>query len=212
MPFISKKSNTEHTTTQLSANYKKTAHLLESNIEVLISTGETIIASLDALCQQHHPIYDEIVREFVSIERQEGSPWVRIGWESPGASVVRKTKMRESQALLAAVGSYEEKARGYVENIHLELETMVGEMRNLQRRASRVLVNIGNDNTGVDYSVEISLERQVEAVEEAVGVMIRRRTQKTRVCHVSTVENRPRARNDTGSYMGSFTPTRTSST
>ncbi|KAH0609559.1 uncharacterized protein H6S33_013045 [Morchella sextelata] len=212
MPFISKKSNTEHTTTQLSANYKKTAHLLESNIEVLISTGESIIASLDALCQQHHPIYDEIVREFVSIERQEGSPWVRIGWESPGASVVRKTKMRESQALLAAVGSYEEKARGYVENIHLELETMVGEMRNLQRRVSRVLVNIGNDNTGVDYSVEISLERQVEAVEEAVGVMIRRRTQKTRVCHVSTVENRLRARNDTGSYMGSFTPTRTSST
>ncbi|KAI5842560.1 hypothetical protein DFP73DRAFT_480233 [Morchella snyderi] len=212
IPFISKRANAKHTTTQLSANFKKTAHLLESNIKALISTGESIVASLDALCQQHHPIYDEIVREFVSIERQEGSPWTRIGWESPGASVVRKTKMRESLALLAAIGTYEEKARGYVENIHLELETMVGEMKNLQRRVSRVLVNFRNDDAGANYSAEISLERQVEAVEEAVGVMIRRRTQKTRVCHVSTVENRLRARNDTGSYMGSFTPTRTSST
>lgn len=88
---------------------------------------------------------------------------------------------------------------------------MVGEMKNLQRRVSRVLANFANDDAGMNYSTEISLERQVEAVEEAVGVMIRRRTQKTRVCHVSTVENRLRARNDTGSYMGSFTPTRTSS-
>lgn len=203
-PFITKSVNNLHTRILLSENFDKTARLLDSNIRTLISSGKRITQSLDYLSQQHNPIYDEIVREFVGIEQREEIPW--IGWEGPRAGAMRKTRIREKKQLLALVGSYEEKARGYVESIRLELESMMGEMETLQQRVATSFLSV---DTRTNSSTEIPLERQLEVVEQAVASMLEKRVRRTRrACPTGAPIDR-RAKNETRSYQDIFTPTRT---
>lgn len=208
---MSKGVNSPHIDFRLSENFDRTTQVLNSNIETLISSGKRIVVSLESLSQQHNPIYDEIVREFVNIERREENLWTRIGWESSGASIVRKMKIRENKELLTLVGSYEEKARGYVENVLLELESMVGEMEVLQKRVSENLLGFGV-KARAGSATEIPLERQLEAVEQTVASILNERTRRTRSsCSMGRIINRG-ARNETRSYRNIFTPTRTSKT
>lgn len=193
--------DTLHTHVWLSENFDRAARLLDSNIKTLISNGKNITQFLDSLSQQHNPIYDEIVREFVGIER-EGIPWTRIGWE---AGAVRKTRIRERKQLLALVGSYEEKARGYVENIRLELESMMGEIESLQQRVVTSFLSL---DTRPSSATEIPLERQLEVVEQSVAAMLERRVRRTRRACSTGVTGR-RVKNETRSYRDIFTPTRT---
>lgn len=208
---MSKSADSPHTRIRLLENFDKTVGLLGSNLETLISSGKRIIKSLDSLSEQHNPIYEEIVREFVNIERREETPWTRIGLESPRAGAVRKLRIRESKDLLALVGSYEEKARGYVENIRLELGSMMGEMEILQRRVSNNLLNFGID-IKANGVTEIPLERQLEAVEQVMASMLNKRIRRTRhPCPIDVTIGRM-AKNETGGFRGVFTPTRTSET
>lgn len=196
--------NNLHTRILLSENFDKTARLLDSNIRTLISSGKRITQSLDYLSQQHNPIYDEIVREFVGIEQREEIPW--IGWEGPRAGAMRKTRIREKKQLLALVGSHEEKARGYVESIRLELESMMGEMETLQQRVATSFLSV---DTRTNSSTEIPLERQLEVVEQAVAAMLEKRVRRTRrACSTGAPIDR-RVKNETRSYQDIFTPTRT---
>lgn len=208
---MSKSADSPHTRIRLLENFDKTVGLLGSNLETLISSGKRIIKSLDSLSEQHNPIYEEIVREFVNIERREETPWTRIGLESPRAGAVRKLRIRESKDLLALVGSYEEKARGYVENIRLELGSMMGEMEILQRRVSNNLLNFGID-IKANGVTEIPLERQLEAVEQVMESILNKRIRRTRhPCPIDVTISRM-AKNETGGFRGVFTPTRTSET
>lgn len=203
---MTKSVDTLHTHVWLSENFDRAARLLDSNIRTLVSNGKNITQFLDSLSQQHNPIYDEIVREFVGIERREGIPWTRIGWEGPRAGAVRKTRIRERKQLLALVGSYEEKARGYVENIRLELESMMGEMEALQQRVVTSFLSL---DTRPSSATEIPLERQLEVVEQAVAAMLERRARRTRrACSTGILTDR-RVKNETRSYRDIFTPTRT---
>lgn len=203
---MTKGVNSPHTRFLLSENFNKTARLLDSNIRVLVSNGKRITESLDSLSQQHNPIYDEIVREFVGIERREGIPWTRIGWESPRAGAVRKARIRERKKLLELVGSYEERARGYVENIRLELESMMGKMESLQQRVTTDFLSI---NTRTNGATEIPLESQLEVVEQAVATMLEKRVRGARqACSTGVLIGR-RVKNETRSYQDIFTPTRT---
>lgn len=198
--------DTLHTNAWLSENFDRTARLLDSGIRTLISNGKNITQSLDALSQQHNPIYDEIVREFVGIERREGMPWTRIGWESPRAGAVRKMRIRERKQLLVLVGSYEERARGYVENIRLELESMMSEMRTLQQRVTTSFLSL---DTRAGSATEIPLGHQLEAVEHAVAAMLEKRAWRTKKsCSTGVLIGR-RVKNETRSYQDIFTPTRT---
>lgn len=208
---MSKSADSPHTRIRLLENFDKTVGLLGSNLETLISSGKRIIKSLDSLSEQHNPIYEEIVREFVNIERREETPWTRIGLESPRAGAIRKLRIRESKDLLALVGSYEEKARGYVENIRLELGSMMGEMEILQRRVSNNLLNFGID-IKANSVTEVPLERQLEAVEQVMASMLNKRIRRTRhPCPIDVTISRM-AKNETGGFRGVFTPTRTSET
>lgn len=198
--------DTLHTNAWLSENFDRTARLLDSGIRTLISNGKNITQSLDALSQQHNPIYDEIVREFVGIERREGMPWTRIGWESPRAGAVRKMRIRERKQLLVLVGSYEERARGYVENIRLELESMMSEMGTLQQRVTTSFLSL---DTRAGSATEIPLGHQLEAVEHAVAAMLEKRAWRTKKsCSTGVLIGR-RVKNETRSYQDIFTPTRT---
>lgn len=198
--------DTLHTNAWLSENFDRTARLLDSGIRTLISNGKNITQSLNALSQQHNPIYDEIVREFVGIERREGMPWTRIGWESPRAGAVRKMRIRERKQLLVLVGSYEERARGYVENIRLELESMMSEMKTLQQRVATSFLSL---DTRAGSTTEIPLGHQLEAVEHAVAAMLEKRTWRTKKsCSTGVLIGR-RVKNETRSYQDIFTPTRT---
>lgn len=215
VPFISRSVDNTHTLIRLSENYNRTAYLLESSLGTLIFGGKSIIESLDGLIEQHNPIYDEIVREFVNLDRRGETTWARIGWESSGASLARKLKTRESKELLALVGGYEEMARGYVENIRLELESMMGGMENLQKRISRDILSLSQVtvDSEANGSIGMPLKRQLEAVEETVAAMLRKRRQRTRrsaACSMGVLGNK--ARNETGMYLDIFTPTRTSTT
>lgn len=203
---MAKSVDSLHTHIWLSENFDRTARLLDSNIRTLIFNGKHITMSLDSLSQQHNPIYDEIVREFVGIEQREEIPWTRIGWEGPRAGLVRKTRIRERKQLLALVGSYEEKARGYVENIRLELEGMMGEMETLQQRIATSFLSI---ETRTSSGTEIPPERQLEAVKQAVAEMLEQRARRTRrVCSAGVPINH-RIKNETRSYQKIFIPTRT---
>lgn len=119
---------------------------------------------------------------------------------------MRKTRIRERKQLLALVGSYEEKARGYVENIRLELESMMGEMETLQQRVVTSFLSL---DTRPSSATEIPLERQLEVVEQAVSAMLERRARRTRrACSTGALTGR-RVKNETRSYRDIFTPTRT---
>lgn len=121
-------------------------HHINSTISTLTQETGTILRSLSTLSHQHAPIYASIVREFTMIERAQTTLWTRA----------RGVDYSESKELLALVGTYEEKARGYVERIGMEYVSLRGELASLRE---------GLKMTGrVSGGEPAPLEAQVRAV------------------------------------------------
>jgi len=167
---------------RISETFNKAAEVLESNLRLLVSDGETIFTSLTALTEQHKPIYDEIVREVVDIKKEEAlvlsSLWTRFG-----GNAAQRKNFRENAQLLAVIGSYEEQARGYVESTVLELDRMTADLELLRRRvAEPLLVDGGNVGVGgardKARGAQIPLSVHIEAIEGAVTRLVRKRAQR----------------------------------
>ncbi|CUS07528.1 unnamed protein product [Tuber aestivum] len=167
---------------RISETFNKAAEVLESNLRLLVSDGETIFTSLTALTEQHKPIYDEIVREVVDIKKEEAlvlsSLWTRFG-----GNAAQRKNFRENAQLLAVIGSYEEQARGYVESTVLELDRMTADLELLRRRvAEPLLVDGGSAGVGgargKARGAQIPLSVHIEAIEGAVARLVRKRAQR----------------------------------
>ncbi|KAG0132923.1 hypothetical protein HOY82DRAFT_605371 [Tuber indicum] len=120
-------SQTQH----LSTSHEILAHHINNTLSALAQETGTILRSLRTLSHQHAPIYASIVREFTAIERAQTTLWTRA----------RGVDYSESKELLALVGTYEEKARGYVERVGMEYVALRGELVGLReglKEAGRV--------------------------------------------------------------------------
>ncbi|KAG0636028.1 hypothetical protein HOY80DRAFT_393310 [Tuber brumale] len=167
---------------RISETFNKAAEVLESNLRLLVSDGETIFTSLTALTEQHKPIYDEIVREVVDIKKEEAlvlsSLWTRFG-----GNAAQRKNFRENAQLLAVIGSYEEQARGYVESTVLELDRMTADLELLRRRVAEPLL-VDGASAGAGRAgdkargAQIPLSVHIEAIEGAVTRLVRKRAQR----------------------------------
>ncbi|KAG0633660.1 hypothetical protein HOY80DRAFT_1103609 [Tuber brumale] len=135
-------SQTQH----LSTAHEILAHRINTTLSTLAQETGTILHSLRTLSRQHVPIYASIVREFTAIEHAQTTLWTRA----------RGVDYSESKELLALVGTYEEKARGYVERIGMEYVALRGELMGLREG----LKEAGRVSSGES----VPLEAQIHAV------------------------------------------------
>ncbi|TGZ80883.1 hypothetical protein EX30DRAFT_319690, partial [Ascodesmis nigricans] len=117
------------------------ASALETNLRLLIASGQHIASALDDLARQHKPIHDEIIREFSDIRKAQqtrgqkstlSTLWARFG--------ITRDNFRENEKLLGEIHTYQDKARGYVEVTLMELRRMVTELDGLRRRVAQPLL------------------------------------------------------------------------
>jgi len=94
---------------------------MDDTFSALTHETSTILCSLKTLSRQHAPIYTSIVREFTAIEGAQTILWTRA----------RGLDSSESE-LLTLVGTYGEKACGYVKRIRLEYFAQQGELVGLR--------------------------------------------------------------------------------
>ena len=162
---------------QIAATFNRAAEVLESNLRQLVGDGETIFTSLTHLSEQHKPIYDEIVREFVDIKKEEDVVLSSL-WTMMGGNKVQRKNFKENGKLLEMIGKYEEEARGLVESTVLELDRMMADLEILRRRVAEPLLVGEGGAAGAHMGVgvgEIPLNTHIEAIEKAVERLTRKR-------------------------------------
>ncbi|CAZ82638.1 unnamed protein product [Tuber melanosporum] len=181
-------SQTQH----LSTAHEILAHHINNTLSALAQETGAILRSLRTLSHQHAPIYASIVREFTAIERAQTTLWTRA----------RGVDYSESKELLALVGTYEEKARGYVERVGMEYVALRGELVGLReglKEAGRV--------SGGEL---VPFEAQIRAVR---GMVELKRTRDARMSARSGCLGGVGKRSGGGGaavgYRGLFKPTKT---
>ncbi|RPA98866.1 hypothetical protein L873DRAFT_1828302 [Choiromyces venosus 120613-1] len=185
-------SQTPHNYHQLANPHAHLSLRINTTLSTLSHSTTTILHSLQALSAQHAPIYTSIIREFTAIERAQTTLWTRA----------RGKDYRENRELLALVGTYEEKARGYVERIMLEYVALHGELAGLAERLKKEgSVRVSACDGGVRVEEQVRAVRKMAALKESRNARMSARNR----CLGGVGKSRVGGMG----YHGLFTPTKT---
>lgn len=113
--------------------------MLESNLKTLVDQGEILLAAMNNLAVQHHAIYEEIIRESNGISHERAEVMASL-WSKLGGNAAQLKGFKANAQLLRKIGTYEARARGYVEDTLIQLQQMTAELEELRQRVATPLI------------------------------------------------------------------------